>query len=85
MGPQSVFRSKSGFTSLTFKGALCRVNLSDVTVQMIRTGEPFSTVATYVGLVHGPVMGADVVGHSVLALEALLTHVAGVGLLIRVR
>lgn len=47
-------------------------------------GEAFPTVAAYVGLVHGPVVGADVVSHSVLALEALLTHMAGVGLLIRV-
>lgn len=61
------------------------MNLSDVTVQMIRTRESLSTVAADVGLVHRAVVGTHVIRHPVLALEALLTHVAGVGLLVRVR
>lgn len=82
---QAVLRSEGSFTGLAFKWTLRRMNLSDVTVQMIRTRESFSTVAANVGLVHRAIMGAHVIRHPVLALEALLTHVAGVGLLVRVR
>ena len=37
-----------------------------------------------VGLLHAPLVGADVVAHPVLPLEALLAHRAGEGLLVRV-
>lgn len=82
---QTVLCSEGSFTGLAFKWTLCRMNLSDVTVQMIRTRESFSTVAADVGLVHRAVVGTHVIRHPVLALKALLTHVAGVGLLVRVR
>ena len=41
-------------------------------------------MGAYVGLLHPPLVGTDMVGHAVLPLEALLADGTGVGLLVRV-
>lgn len=47
-------------------------------------GEGLATVGADVGLLHAALMGAHVVAHAVLPLEALLADGAGEGLLVRV-
>ena len=47
-------------------------------------GEGLGAVGADVGLLHAPLVRADVVGHAVLPLEALLADGAGVRLLVRV-
>lgn len=68
-----------------FEGPFCRVHLSDMTVQVIRSGEGLGAVRTHVGLLDAALVRADVVAHAVLAFEALLADGAGVGLLVGVR
>lgn len=47
-------------------------------------GESLAAVRADVGFLHAPLVGAHVVAHAVLPLEALLADGAGEGLLVRV-
>lgn len=60
------------------------MDLSDMTVEMIRPRESFSTVRAHVGFLHASLVGSDVMAHAVLPLEALLADGAGKWLLVRV-
>lgn len=81
---QTILRGKAGLTGRTFEGPLRGVHLSDVTVEMVGPGESLATVGADVGFFHTTLVGAHVVAHAVLPLEALLADGAGERLLVRV-
>lgn len=86
VGTQAVFGGKSRCAGryLALKRPLCRVDVFNVTAEMIWPGEAFATDGADVGLVHTTVVRAHMVGHAVLPLEALVADGTLERLLVRV-
>lgn len=82
MCTQTILSSETGLTCGAFEGSLRGVHLSDVTIQVVGPGESLSTVGANVGFLHAALVGAHVVAHAVLPLEALLADGTGERLLV---
>lgn len=85
VGTESVFGGESRGTGryLTFKRSFGGMHMLHMAAQVVWPGKAFPTHRTNIGLVDSPIMRANMVGHPILPLKALLADWALEGLLVR--